>query len=211
MTTFEFKAERRTRVGKGASRALRRDAKVPAVIYGDKKEPVPIVVSYKEADQKITSGGFLTNIISIDVEGEKFQVLPRDYQLNPVRDFVEHIDFLRVTKKTKITVGIPVTFINDEVSPGLKRGGNLNIVRHEVDVICPALEIPDSIVIDLAEAMIGDSIHISAVTLPKGVTPAIRDRDFTIATIAAPGGGVDDEDDEATEVEATEVEATPEA
>ena len=119
---------------------------------------------------------------------EKIRVIPRDYQLDVVRDFPMHVDFLRVSRTTRITVGVPVEFINDETCPGLKRGGALNIVRREVEVECPATEIPESFVFDLKEADLGDSIHISATTLPEGVTPTITDRDFTIATIAAPAG-----------------------
>lgn len=188
MAEFEFKAERRERAGKGAARALRRAGRVPAVIYGDKKEPVSISLPYKETEIQIQKGGFLSHIITIDVDGEKTRVIPRDYQLDVVRDFPMHVDFLRVSKSTKITVGVHVNFINEETCPGLKRGGALNIVRREVEVECPALEIPESITVDLADADIGDSIHVSAVKLPEGVTPTITDRDFTIATIAAPAG-----------------------
>ena len=188
MADFEFKAERRDRVGKGAARAVRREGRVPAVVYGDKKDPVAISIPFKETQIQIQKGGFLSHIISIDVDGEKMRVIPRDYQLDVVRDFPIHVDFLRVSSTTMITVGITVEFINEEDCPGLKRGGALNIVRREVEVECPATSIPESIVVDLKEADIGDSIHISAVTLPKGVTPTITDRDFTIATIAAPAG-----------------------
>ena len=188
MADFEFKAERRDRAGKGAARALRREGRVPAVIYGDKKDPLSISLPFKETEIQIMKGGFLSHIITIDVDGEKIRVIPRDYQLDVVRDFPMHVDFLRVSRTTKITVGVHVEFTNEETSPGLKRGGALNIVRREVEVLCPATEIPEAIVVDLAEADIGDSIHISAVTLPEGVTPTITDRDFTIATIAAPAG-----------------------
>ncbi|SNY91494.1 large subunit ribosomal protein L25 [Cohaesibacter sp. ES.047] len=207
MADFEFKAERRDRVGKGAARALRREARVPAVIYGDKKEPVSISIPFKETQLQIQKGGFLSHVITVDVEGEKMRVIPRDYQLNVVRDFPIHVDFLRVSRSTMITVGITVDFINDEICPGLKRGGALNIVRREVEVECPATEIPESFVVDLKDADIGDSIHVSAVTLPKGVVPTITDRDFTIATIAAPAGfNEPEEGEEGEEVEATEAE-----
>ncbi|SNZ20880.1 50S ribosomal protein L25/general stress protein Ctc [Cohaesibacter gelatinilyticus] len=201
MAEFEFKAERRERAGKGAARALRRAGRVPAVIYGDKKDPVSISLPYKETELQIQKGGFLSHILTIDVDGEKTRVIPRDYQLDVVRDFPMHVDFLRVSKSTKITVGVHVNFINEETSPGLKRGGALNIVRREVEVECPALEIPESITVDLAEADIGDSIHVSAVKLPAGVNPTITDRDFTIATIAAPAGYNDDADEGESEGE----------
>lgn len=188
MAEFEFKAERRDRAGKGAARALRREGRVPAVIYGDKKDPISISLPYKETEMQIQKGGFLSHIITVDVDGEKIRVIPRDYQLDVVRDFPMHVDFLRVSRSTRITVGVRVDFINEETCPGLKRGGALNIVRRDVEVQCPATEIPEAIVIDLAKADIGDSIHISAVQLPEGVTPTITDRDFTIATIAAPAG-----------------------
>ncbi|MCT4656154.1 MAG: 50S ribosomal protein L25/general stress protein Ctc [Cohaesibacter sp.] len=188
MAEFEFKAERRERAGKGAARAIRREGRVPAVIYGDKKDPISISLPYKETEMQIKKGGFLSHILTIDVDGEKVRVIPRDYQLDVVRDFPMHVDFLRISKTTKITVGVHVNFINEETCPGLKRGGALNIVRREVEVECPAISIPESITVDLATADIGDSIHVSAVELPEGVTPTITDRDFTIATIAAPAG-----------------------
>lgn len=197
--SVELKASVRDRVGKGAARELRRNGLVPAVIYGDKKAPLSISVSYKDAFRKIHEGGFLSTVIEIEVDGEKHRVIPKDYQLEPVRDFLVHVDFLRVGKNTTLTVDLPVLFINEEKSPGLKKGGVLNVVRHTVEVTVPADSIPENLVVDLASAEVGDSLHISAVTLPKGVVPTITDRDFTIATIAAPSalrsseGGADDE------------------
>ncbi len=202
MADFEFKAERRDRAGKGAARALRREGRVPAVIYGDKKDPISISIPYKETELQIRKGGFLTHILTVDVDGEKIRVIPRDYQLDVVRDFPIHVDFLRVSRSTRITVGVHVTFLNEESCPGLKRGGALNIVRREVEVECPATEIPEAIVIDLKDADIGDSIHISAIDLPDGVTPTITDRDFTIVTIAAPAGFNEAEESEEGEAEA---------
>jgi large subunit ribosomal protein L25 len=182
--TYELKAEARERVGKGSAREVRRNGKVPAVIYGDKKPPLAITLSYKDVYYKIHGGGFMTTIATIDVGGDKIQVLPKDYQLDPVRDFPMHVDFLRVGKDTIVTVFVPVHFINEEKSPGIKRGGVLNVVRHEVEFHCPATAIPDAITLDLEGTDIGDSLHISAVKLPEGVTPVIADRDFTIATVA---------------------------
>lgn len=182
--TYELKAESREQVGKGSARAVRREGKVPAVIYGDKQPPLAIALSYKDIFYKIHGGGFLTTVATIDVDGKKIQVLPKDYQLDPVKDFPMHVDFLRIGKNTEVNVNVPVHFINEEKSPGIKRGGVLNIVRHEVEFHCPANAIPEFIEIDLAGANIGDSIHISAVKLPAGVKPVISDRDFTIATIA---------------------------
>ncbi len=182
--TYELTAEAREQVGKGSAREVRRNGKIPAVIYGDKKPPLAIALSYKEIYYKIHGGGFMTTIATIDVGGDKIQVLPKDYQLDPVRDFPMHVDFLRVGKDTIGTVFVPVRFINEEKSPGIKRGGVLNVVRHEVEFHCPATAIPDSITLDLEGTDIGDSLHISAVKLPEGVTPVISDRDFTIATVA---------------------------
>ncbi|TKT77335.1 50S ribosomal protein L25/general stress protein Ctc [Aquamicrobium sp. LC103] len=204
--TYELTAEARERVGKGSARELRRNGKVPAVIYGDKQDPIAIALPYKEVFQRMHGGGFMTTIATIDVAGKKYQVLPKDYQLDPVRDFPMHVDFLRVSKNTVVTVAIPVHFINEEKSVGIKRGGVLNIVRHDIEATCPANAIPDFIEVDLAGTDIGDSIHISAITLPKDVKPTITDRDFTVATIAAPAGLKSEEQEsaEADEVEEKE-------
>lgn len=203
---YELKAEARERVGKGSARAVRRNGKVPAVIYGDKQAPLAIALSYKDIYYKIHGGGFLTTVATIDVDGQKIQVLPKDYELDPVRDFPTHVDFLRIGKDTAVKVDIPVHFINEEASPGIKRGGTLNIVRHEVEFHCPANAIPEFITVDLAGLDIGASIHISAVELPAGVKPVIGDRDFTIATIAAPAALRSDEGGE-TAAEAAETPA----
>ncbi|MGO7165743.1 50S ribosomal protein L25/general stress protein Ctc [Rhizobium leguminosarum] len=189
--TYELKAEARERVGKGSARDLRRNGLIPAVIYGDKQAPIAIALNTNEVTKRIHAGGFMTTVATIDVDGKKHKVLPKDYQLDPVRDFTMHVDFLRVSGNTQVTVEIPVHFINEEKSPGLKVGGVLNIVRHEVEVHCPADAIPEFFNIDLSGKKIGDSIHIAEVTLPMGVTPVI-DRDFTIATIIAPAGGIDE-------------------
>ncbi|ASS56308.1 50S ribosomal protein L25/general stress protein Ctc [Rhizobium leguminosarum] len=189
--TYELKAEARERVGKGSARELRRNGLIPAVIYGDKQAPIAIALNTNEVTKRIHAGGFMTTVATIEIDGKKHKVLPKDYQLDPVRDFTLHVDFLRVSGNTQVTVEIPVHFINEEKSPGLKVGGVLNIVRHEVEVHCPADAIPEFFNIDLSGKKIGDSIHISEVTLPKGVTPVI-DRDFTIATIIAPAAGIDE-------------------
>ncbi len=190
--TYELKAEARERVGKGSARELRRNGFIPAVIYGDKQPPVSIALSTNEVTKRIQAGGFMTTIATINVDGKKYQVLPKDYQLDPVRDFTMHVDFLRVSKDTAVTVEVPVHFINEEKS-GIKIGGVLNVVRHTVEFNCPANAIPEFITVDLAGHKIGASLHISHVTLPKGVKPVITDRDFTIATIVAPAGGVEEE------------------
>jgi large subunit ribosomal protein L25 len=206
---YELKAEARERVGKGSARELRRNGKIPAVIYGDKQPPLTIALPYKEVTMKIHDGGFMTTIATIDVDGQKIRVLPKDYQLDPVRDFTMHVDFLRISKNTAVTVDVPVHFINEEESPGIKRGGVLNIVRHTVEVNCPADSIPDAFVADLTGLDIGDGVHISNITLPEGAEPTITDRDFTIATIASPAGlksednATDEEEGEAIEEETT--------
>lgn len=191
--SYELKAETRERVGKGSSRELRRNGLIPAVIYGDKQAPISISLSSKEVTLKIHAGGFMTTVATIDVGGEKIRVLPKDYQLDPVRDFTMHVDFLRVSKDSQVTVEVPVHFINEEKSPGIKIGGVLNIVRHEVELHVPADDIPEFITVDLTGLKIGDGIHISHVTLPANASPVISDRDFTIATIVAPAGGVSEE------------------
>jgi ribosomal protein L25, Ctc-form len=186
--TYELKAEARERVGKGSARELRRNGNIPAVIYGDKQPPISIAISRNEVTKRLHAGGFMTTIATIDVNGTKHRVLPKDYQLDPVRDFVMHVDFLRVSADTRVTVAVPVHFINEEKSPGIKRGGVLNVVRHEVEFHCSANDIPEFITADLTGLEINDGIHISHIKLPKGVSPVIADRDFTIATIAAPAG-----------------------
>ena len=191
--TYELTAEVRDGVGKGAARAVRRQGKVPAVIYGDKKPPIPIALAGKELTMRLHSGGFLTHVTTIDVGGEKIRVIPKDYQLDPVRDFLMHVDFLRISEGARLTLEIPVRFVNEHASPGIKRGGALNIVRHTVELYVPVDRIPEFIEVDLTGLEIGDSVHISAVTLPDDVTPTITDRDFTIATIAGAGGGAADE------------------
>lgn len=191
--TYELKAETRERVGKGSSRELRRNGLIPAVIYGDKQAPLSIALSTKEVTMKIHAGGFMTTVAVIDVNGEKIRVLPKDYQLDPVRDFTMHVDFLRVSKDSQVTVAVPVHFENEEKSPGLKAGGVLNIVRHEVELNVSANDIPEFLSVDLSGLKVGDAVHISNIKLPKGATPVITDRDFTIATIVAPAGGVKEE------------------
>jgi large subunit ribosomal protein L25 len=206
-TTYELKAQARAGVGKGAARALRRQGLVPAVIYGDKKDPLPIAIFYNDAQRHIYAGGFLSHIITLDVEGEKHRVIPRDYQLDPVKDLPIHVDFLRIGAGTRLNVEVHVHFINEDAAPGLKRGGVLNIVRHTVELSCPPDSIPEEITIDLTGREIGDSIHISHVTLPEGVTPTVHDRDFTIATVVAPSGLRSEEAETATTAEAPAVEA----
>jgi large subunit ribosomal protein L25 len=207
--SYELAGTRRERVGKGAARALRREAKLPAVIYGDKKDPIPVALPYKEVNLLIHGGGFMTTVGTIDVDGEKHQVIAKDFELDPVRDFPMHVDFLRVSKGSTLTVNIPVHFLNEETCPGLKAGGVLNVVRHEVELNCPANAIPEFLELDLATAEVGDTLNISNITLPDGAEPTITDRDFVIATIAAPAALKSEEDEEAEGEEASvEVPAT---
>tara|TARA_R100000005_G_scaffold96134_2_gene80917 strand:+ start:1206 stop:1859 length:654 start_codon:yes stop_codon:yes gene_type:complete len=204
-------AETRDRVGKGTSRALRREGRLPAVIYGDKKEPVSISLATKDVVKAIHRDSFLATVYTVEVGSTKYNVLPRDLQLHPVSDTPIHIDFLRVSAKSQIAVMVPVHFLNDEDCVGVRRGGVLNVVRHEVELMVPAGNIPESIEIDLLNYDIGDSVHISDVSLPKGAQPTITDRDFTIATIAAPSGGVsDDEEEEGDDSETETVSAADE-
>ena len=179
-------ATAREKVGKGSAREARRQGNIPAVIYGDKKSPIPIIVEQKILVRQLGTGRFFNTLFDIDINGELNRVLPRDVQLHPVTDVPEHVDFLRVSASTKISVEVPVEFIGDDVSPGIKGGGVLNVVRYSVEVSCTPDLIPNNLIIDLSNSEIGDSLHISAVDLPEGVAPTISDRDFTIATIVAP-------------------------
>ncbi len=181
-------AEARERAGKGASRALRREGRTPAVIYGGKEEPTLIHVEQKELVKQLMTGHFMNSIVNIELGGQIIRTLPKDVAFNPVTDRPVHVDFLRMTGDSMVEVMVPVVFVNEDASPGLKKGGVLNIVRHELELLCPNAEIPDDIQIDVTGKDIGDAIHISEVTLPAGVKSVITDRDFTIATLIAPSG-----------------------
>jgi large subunit ribosomal protein L25 len=181
-----LEAQPRDRVGKGAARATRRAGLVPAVIYGDKKEPVTISLDPKPLTRIYLRGGFMAHLVDLKLDGATHRTLPRDVQLHPVTDEILHVDFVRVGSGTRTHVSVAVSFENQDKSPGLKRGGVLNIVRHEVELVCAADAIPERLVVDVSGYDIGDSIHISAVKLPEGTVTAIADRDFTIATIAPP-------------------------
>jgi len=183
MAAAELKAKARSGVGKGAARALRREGWIPAVIYGDKKDPLPVSISYHDAMNRIYAGGFLSHVITLDVDGAKHRVIPRDYQLDVVKDFAMHVDFLRVGAHTKLNVQVAVHFVNQDQSPGIKRGGVLNIVHHTLELSVPADAIPEHFDVDLTGLEIGDSVHISAIALPEGVKPTTTERDFTVATI----------------------------
>jgi large subunit ribosomal protein L25 len=181
-------AEAREGVGKGASRFLRREGRVPAVIYGNNEAPTGIHIEEKALMKALMTGHFMNSVIMIEVGGQQLRTLPKDVQFHPVSERPLHADFLRIGEHTEVRVEVPVKFTDEATSPGMKRGAVLNIVRHELELLCDAALIPDDIEISLNGLDVGDSIHISAVTLPAGSKSAITDRDFTIATLVAPSG-----------------------
>ena len=180
----EIKASVRERSGTGGARAIRREKRVPGILYGDKAEPQTVAVDQNELIILIGRGKFLSTLIELNVDGKKVRVIPREVQVDPVKDLPVHVDFQRVGPGASIRVNVPVRFVNEALSPGLKRGGVLNIVRHEVEVMAPADKIPDFFEFNLEGLEIGRSIHISAVKMPEGVRPTIQNRDFTVATVA---------------------------
>jgi large subunit ribosomal protein L25 len=192
----QIDATMRSRVGKGSARAARRAGKIPAVIYGDKQAPLSIEMEARVVRKVIHEPGIFGRLLNINIDGKDNTVLTRDIQMHPVSDEPLHMDMLRVGASSTVSVAVPVEFINHELSPGLKIGGVLNVVRFEVELNCPAGDIPEKITVDLDGIKIGDSIHISAIPLPEGATPTITDRDFTVATLQSPGGGVKNEDEE---------------
>jgi len=199
-------AETRERAGKGASRALRRDGRVPAVIYGEKKEPLSVHLEEKLLVKMMSNGHFMNSVVMVEVGGKPNRTLPKDVQFHPVTSRPIHVDFVRIGEHAQVTVNIPVRFVDEEESPGLKRGGVLNVVRHELELVCDAAKIPGEIVISLAGLEIGDAVHISNVNLPEGAKPTIDDRDFTVATVVAPSA-MKAEEEEAAAPAADEVPA----
>lgn len=208
MTTqaIALSAEPRGTSGKGAARALRREGKVPAIVYGGKKGEQSISLDAKEFVLVYSKGNFTSKPVDLTVGKDTIRVLPRDVQIDPVSDFPIHVDFMRITKDSQVSVNVKVRFINADKSPGIKRGGVLNIVRRYVEFICDTDHIPETITVDLAGTKIGQSIHISHIELPKGARPAITDRDFTVATVA--GRGSKDEEETATAATAAAATAT---
>jgi large subunit ribosomal protein L25 len=188
-----LKAIARPGVGKGAARAARRAGKVPGVIYGDKKPPISISLDFTDVSKRLNAGHFLTTLIDVELDGAKHQVIPRGFQLDLLKDTLTHVDFQRVAPGSKLRVAIPMKFVNHEESPGIKRGGTLNIVRHTVEFVCPVEKIPEFITADLTGLEIGKSLHISAVKLPEGIKPVISDRDFTVATIVSSSGYLEEQ------------------
>ena len=199
-------AEARDRAGKGASRALRRDGRVPAVVYGEKKEPLSIHVEEKLLTKMLHTGHFMNSVVMIDLSGKPHRTLPKAVDFHPVTSRPIHVDFLRIGEHTKVHVAVPLRFDNEEASPGLKRGGVLNAVVHELELVCDAANIPNEIHVPLDGLEIGDSIHISQVKLPEGVTAANQDEDFTVATIVAPSAMKAEEEETAAAGEVPTVE-----
>ncbi len=193
---IKIKALRREKGGKGAARRERRAGRVPAVIYGDNQPPQLISIEFPEIYRHFIKGRFESTLVELEVDGDSTRTIPRDIQLDPVKDLPIHVDFLRLGKGARITVEVPVEFVGEDVSPGLKRGGALNVVRHVVEVYCRASQIPEKIVADISNMEIGDSLHISEVDLPEGVEPTITDRDFTLASITGAAGGESAETEE---------------
>lgn len=184
----ELKAEERAVTGSEAARKLRKVDSIPGIIYGGSKKPQMVSLERKDLWKQVETGHFLSTVYTLNINGKKERVIPREVQLDPVRDFLLHVDFMRVSKSSRIDVEVPVNFVDEAKSPGLKRGGTLNIVRHVIELSCPADSIPEELQISLEGYDIGDSIHISDIKLPTNVVPTIQDRDFTIATIASSSG-----------------------
>jgi large subunit ribosomal protein L25 len=184
--TKTLAAAARSGTGKGAARSIRREGRIPGVIYGGGDPAEPIALDYRELNKLIYSGHFLTTLFEIDVGGTKQRVIPRDYQLDPIKDQPLHVDFLRLKPGASLKVEVPVHFINQETCPGVKKGGSVNVVRHSIEMRVPADNIPESVTADLGALEINDSLHLDALELPAGCKPTLADRDFTIVTITPP-------------------------
>jgi len=196
--TLTLPAETRERAGKGASRVLRREGRVPAVVYGGNEEPLSIHVEEKELRRQLGTGHFFNSVVEVEVGGKKVRTLPKDVAFHPVTDRPLHADFLRLAKDAKVHVNVPVVFVNEDKSPGLKKGGVLNIVHHDLDLVCEADKIPDEISIDVTGLDVGDSIHIDSIKLPAGTADGSHEKDLTIATIVAPSALKSEEGDNET-------------
>jgi large subunit ribosomal protein L25 len=183
----------RSGTGKGAARSVRREGRIPAVLYGGGEAPTPLSLEKKVTTQLIFAGHFLTTIFELDIDGKKERAIPRDYQLDVVRDFPVHVDFLRLKPGSRLKVNVPVHFINHEASPGLKRGGALNIVYHSIEMTVPADAIPEAVTADLAGLDFNDSLQITRIPLPEGCRPTNPDKNFTVASLAPPAGGAVEE------------------
>lgn len=196
---LELAAQPRNTTGSAASRVIRKDGGVPAIVYGGSGGPEKVTLNYKEVWKQVETGTFLSTVYLLNINGKKTRVIPKDVQFDPVRDFLEHVDFLRLAKDAVVEVDVPVHVINEDESPGLKRGGALNLTRHEIGLSCPSDAIPEYIEVDVTGLDIGDSLHISQVALPEKVTPTITDRDFTILSIAGTAAAEPEEEAEGEE------------
>lgn len=208
--TITLRAETRDRAGKGAARAARRAGRIPAVIYGEGKPATMITLDPKEVGREVGKAGFFARLVDIEIDGKPTRTLPRDVQLDPIYDQPIHVDFLRVNAGTKITVAVPVHFVGQEASPGIRRGGMLNIVRHEIELICPVENIPDRLIVNLEGLNIGETIHIGSIGLPEGTRTTVG-RNFTVASIAAPTAIRDEQAAAIAAARAAETAATPAA
>ena len=194
---IQLTAEPRERTGKEAARALRKTHMVPAIVYGGKEEPLKIALVEREIKRELEMNPrFFSSLVALNMNGQTIQVVPREAQTHPVKGLPLHVDFLRAAKGSTVTVEVPVHFLNEEKCPGIRRGGVLNIVRREIELVCPVEAIPDQIDVDLANVEIGDSVHISAITLPANVTPTITDRDFTICAVVGRGPAAEEAGEE---------------
>jgi large subunit ribosomal protein L25 len=206
--TITLRAATRDRAGKGAARAARRAGRIPAVIYGEGKPATMITLDPKELGREVQKPGFFARLVNIEIDGTPTRTLPRDVQLDPIYDQPIHVDFLRVNAGTKITVAVPVRFVGQESSPGIRRGGMLNIVRHEIELVCSVENIPDQLLISLEGLNIGDTIHIGSIGLPEGTRPTVG-RNFTVASIAAPTAVRDEQAAAVAAAKASDTAATP--
>jgi len=190
--TKKLAAAVRSGTGKGAARSTRREGRTPAVLYGGGEAPTPLSLDSREVTKLIFAGHFLTTIFELDIDGKKERAIPRDYQLDVIKDFPTHVDFLRLKPGQRVKLDVPVHFVNQEASPGLKRGGALNVVYHAIQMWVPADDIPESITADLSGLDFNDSLHIGAIPLPKGAKPTNPDPNFTVASITPPAGGAEE-------------------
>lgn len=191
-TALEFQAHERTGSGTGVARALRRQGMVPGVIYGDNKEPQMVAVDYKLLNQECHTLAFYSQVMTVSIGKAKQEVIAKDVQLHPVHDTPIHVDFQRINKDSKIHVSVPVSYINEEKAPGIKRGGTLNIIIHSLEIVCPPHSIPENLVVDLSGIEMGTSIPLDTLKLPTGAKAAHPDRDHILATIVAPSGAAEE-------------------
>lgn len=199
-----LKVDVRERAGKGASRSVRRQGFVPGVIYGDKKSPIIFQIDPRVLSAEMHKSGFWTRQFEIEVNGEKNKVMCQDIQIDPVSDNVIHVDFIRINKNKELNLNVPIHIINEEQSKGLKRGGILNIIRREIEVICKVVNIPEMFEIDISELDIGDNLHMSDINLPEGVRLSITDKNPTVITITAPKTSDEESDEEGDSEESSE-------